>query len=134
MWMSRRNVVKNWPAAKSQSPSSQARRCQPFSASRTLRYSGLLYWLSVTRAGMKMESPVPSQRGWTGLTGLTGWEDGRDGTNGNPSPRPSDSLAPARSALDGPSPPANSFRRFPSGSSPLRKGRGRKSFGRWDPG
>ena len=34
------------------------------------------------------------------------------------SPRPSDSLAPARSARSGPLPLANSFRRFPSGSSP----------------
>ena len=33
-------------------------------------------------------------------------------------PDPNDSLAPARSALGGPSPAANSFRQFPTGSSP----------------
>jgi len=40
------------------------------------------------------------------------------------SPRPSDSLAPTRSARSGPLPLANSFRGFPSRSSPLRMGRG----------
>ena len=35
---------------------------------------------------------------------------------------PSDSVAPAPSALSGPSPAANSFRRFPSDSSPLGEG------------
>ena len=40
----------------------------------------------------------------------------------SPSPRPNDSLAPARSALSGLR-FADSFRRFPSGSSPLGRGR-----------
>src|SRR5262245_28101226 len=39
------------------------------------------------------------------------------------SPLPSDSVAPAPSALRGPLPRANSFRPFPSGSSPLRRKR-----------
>lgn len=34
------------------------------------------------------------------------------------SPQPNDSVAPASSALGGPSPAANSFRQFPTGSSP----------------
>ena len=41
------------------------------------------------------------------------------------SPRPNDSGAPAPSALDGPSPGANSFRRFPSDSSPPGEGAAR---------
>ena len=40
--------------------------------------------------------------------------------SGNTSPRPNDSAAPASSALGGPSPGANSFRQFPTGSSPQR--------------
>lgn len=41
----------------------------------------------------------------------------------SPGLRPSDdSLAPARPALDGPSPAANSFRHFPSGGSPTPVG------------
>ena len=39
-----------------------------------------------------------------------------------PSPQPSDSVAPAPSALGGPSLGANSFRRFPSDSSPPGEG------------
>jgi hypothetical protein len=42
------------------------------------------------------------------------------------SPQPSDSVAPAPSALGGPSPAANSFRSFPSSGSPQR-GEGDKS-------
>ena len=52
-WTSRRKVVKNWPAAMSQSPSRQARFCQPVRLSRMSRYSGLMKALSSTRAGMK---------------------------------------------------------------------------------
>ena len=44
------------------------------------------------------------------------------GAGCSPSPQPSDSLAPARSALDERSPSANSFRRFPSDSSPPGEG------------
>jgi hypothetical protein len=40
------------------------------------------------------------------------------------SPVSSDSLTPARSARSGPSPPANSFRCFPSNSSPRSRRRG----------
>ena len=42
-----------------------------------------------------------------------------------PSPQPSDSVAPAPSALGGPSLGANSFRRFPSDSSPPGEGAAR---------
>ena len=48
----------------------------------------------------------------------------RFATRRSPSPLPNDSLAPARSALGGPSPPANSFRCFPSNSSPWGEGDG----------
>jgi DNA mismatch endonuclease (patch repair protein) len=42
---------------------------------------------------------------------------------------PSDSLAPARSARKGPSPAVNSFRRFPSSSSPVPTGVGQRGEG-----
>lgn len=61
-WISRRKLMNNWPAAMSQSPSNQARFCQPVRPWRTLVYSGLLKRLSVTRAGMKMVSVWLSQR------------------------------------------------------------------------
>jgi excisionase family DNA binding protein len=41
-------------------------------------------------------------------------------TVSTPHPKPNDSIAPAHSALGGPSPAANSFHRFPSGGSPQR--------------
>ncbi len=48
---------------------------------------------------------------------------------GTTSPQPNDSLAPACSALSGPPPSADSFRRFPSSSSPpLRGGEGGESL------
>ena len=53
---SRRSVVKNGPAAISQSPSSQARRCHPVNPSRTRVYSGLFHRLSVTLAAMNRVS------------------------------------------------------------------------------
>jgi hypothetical protein len=43
---------------------------------------------------------------------------------------PGDSLAPARSARQGPSPPVNSFRRFPSSSSPRSRRRVMSRCGR----
>jgi hypothetical protein len=43
------------------------------------------------------------------------------------SPQPSDSFAPAHSARSGPLPPANSFRCFPSNSSPRSRRRGRSA-------
>ena len=55
----------------------------------------------------------------------------RGQTESATSPRPNDSLAPARSALGGPSPMANSFRRFPIDSSPPKAERG-KNGGRTD--
>ena len=53
---------------------------------------------------------------------------GGGGLKSATSTRPSDSLAPARSARSGPSPPANSFRCFPSNSSPPSATAERENF------
>ena len=101
-----------------------------------LQRAGLFYWLALGFFALALLSKPMAVTlpfvlllldGWPLGRGTRSREQGgkRKAETGAPSPQPNDSLAPARSARSGPSPPANSFRRFPSDSSPPR-GRGRR--------